>query len=196
MTIAAAAQTVVERFMQEAELAGATVHGPLEAGDVPALVKSIVDAGGGSGVIAWSASELGVSDAWTALERLGLAVTSPNLPADKAPRATALAALDSVAAGLTSAVGALADTGTLVMASGAGRPRLAWLLPPIHVAIVPTTAVVPDMASFFADPARVSPSQAAHMAFVTGPSRTADIELTLTRGVHGPKALHIILMRT
>jgi L-lactate dehydrogenase complex protein LldG len=50
------------------------------------------------------------------------------------------------------------------------------------------------MASFFADTSLVLPGDAAHLAFVTGPSRTADIELTLTRGVHGPKSVHIVLV--
>ena len=80
------------------------------------------------------------------------------------------------------------------MGSGPDRPRLAWLLPARHVALVQVDDVLPDMATFFADPARATLERIAHLAFVTGPSRTADIELTLTRGVHGPKAVDIVLV--
>ena len=193
--IATATQTVIDQFVQEAGLAGAIVHGPVPVSEALAVVRSIVEASGGRGVMAWTPEALGVPDAWSSLAQMNIEVVSSELPPDRAARLEALARLDHVTVGLTGVAGALADTGTLVMSSGAGRPRLAWLLPPQHVALVPTDAIVPDMASFFADGARITPDAVAHLAFVTGPSRSGDIELTLTRGVHGPKAVHVVLIQ-
>ena len=195
MTSAAAPQSVVELFVQEAAAAGASVHGPAANAEAIALVASIVGQSGGSGVLSWTPDALGIGNAWELLETAGITVTCSEVPAGRQERLETLAAMDDLQVGLTSVVGALADTGTLVLASGPGRPRLAWLLPAHHVALVPTSTVRPDMASFFADPTRVSPDTVAHLAFVTGPSRSADIELTLTRGVHGPKTVHIILLQ-
>ena len=203
-------EPLVTAFAREAVIAGASVHGPVSLDDVWALVQRLVRETGTAELLAWQPDALGAPDAWRRLEALGLTPLSPVVPADATSRLAALTALGDVAVGLTSAIGALADTGTLVVASGPGRPRLAWLLPSRHIAIVNTAVIQPDMDAFFrhhdagahepsgtteARPERGRPSGLlpAHLAFVTGPSRTADIELTLTRGVHGPREVHVIL---
>ena len=63
--------------------------------------------------------------------------------------------------------------------------------PTIHVAVVPTDAIQPDMASALA---RVHPSQTGYISMITGPSRTADIERVLTIGVHGPARLVVVFV--
>jgi L-lactate dehydrogenase complex protein LldG len=99
--------------------------------------------------------------------------------------------------GITSADYAIADTGTLVLVSGGEQHRLISLLPPVHMCLLETGRIMPDLSSLLA---RVegefyqggeAPPQA--MTFITGPSRTADIEHTLTMGVHGPSELHVLL---
>ncbi|MCC6263233.1 MAG: lactate utilization protein [Bryobacterales bacterium] len=95
--------------------------------------------------------------------------------------------------GITSADYALADTGTLVMLSSVAEARLVSLLPPIHVALVPRERLLSGLDELFTEmpvPAAVSSS----MVLITGPSRTADIEQILVRGVHGPGELHVILV--
>jgi L-lactate dehydrogenase complex protein LldG len=69
--------------------------------------------------------------------------------------------------------------------------RLVSTLPPLHIALISTAALLPDLGALFA---RVDPSKAAYLSFVTGPSRTADIERVLTIGVHGPERLIIVLV--
>lgn len=99
--------------------------------------------------------------------------------------------------GITSADYAIADTGTLVLVSGGEQHRLMSLLPPIHICLLETSRIVPNLAvllarvkdDFYAGDAQ--PPQA--MTFITGPSRTADIEHVLTMGVHGPSELHVVL---
>jgi L-lactate dehydrogenase complex protein LldG len=91
--------------------------------------------------------------------------------------------------GVTEADYLLPETGTLVLRSSAMQPRAVSLLPRIHLAIVRPDMLRPDMHQVFAEAA------ASHyLLFITGPSRTADIELTVTLGVHGPKNLYVWMM--
>jgi L-lactate dehydrogenase complex protein LldG len=94
---------------------------------------------------------------------------------------------------------AVAETGTLVVVSGAGRPRSASLLPPCHVAVFDREPLVESLSqaglvleAWHDGP--VPPWRGASINFITGPSRTADIELTLTRGVHGPREVHAVFV--
>lgn len=95
--------------------------------------------------------------------------------------------------GITSCEFAIAETGTLVMCSRAGRERMASLVPPVHVAIVEAAQIVPDLFDVFA--AINSSSLPSNITLITGPSKTGDIELQLTTGVHGPKHWHLIVIR-
>ncbi|HLJ15749.1 MAG TPA: lactate utilization protein [Bryobacteraceae bacterium] len=99
----------------------------------------------------------------------------------------------SVAIGITSADYALADTGTLVMLSSPSEARLVSLLPPTHIAVIPESCIVAnldELLSILPKPAEQSSS----MVLITGPSRTADIEQILVRGVHGPGELYVIIL--
>lgn len=86
---------------------------------------------------------------------------------------------------------ALADTGSLVADQTAVEQRLASTLPAIHIAIIGTDRILADKAAVFS---RISPATSRYIAFITGPSRTADIERVLTIGVHGPKRLVILFI--
>ncbi len=99
-------------------------------------------------------------------------------------------ACSTVAVGITSADYALANTGTLVMISEA---RLASLLPPVHVAVIRAEQILTsldELLKVVPEPARVTSS----MVLITGPSRTADIEQILVRGVHGPGEIHVVIV--
>jgi len=86
---------------------------------------------------------------------------------------------------------ALADTGTLVQDSSAVEQRLVSSLVDIHIALVPTSGILPDMPGLLE---RLRPEQSNYIAMITGPSRTADIERVLTIGVHGPERLIIVFV--
>ncbi len=98
----------------------------------------------------------------------------------------------SIRVGITGALVGVAETGTLVIPGGAGRPLTASLLPGIHIAVLRTGDIVPNLESAFHKP-QVTAAPAT--VLVSGPSRTADIEMTLTIGVHGPGELHVFVMR-
>jgi len=91
--------------------------------------------------------------------------------------------------GVTGASAALPETGTLVLTSSPEQPRVVSLLPRVHLALVRPSVLRADLHQVFEET-----RAAGYMVLVTGPSRTADIELTLTLGVHGPKSLYVWLM--
>jgi L-lactate dehydrogenase complex protein LldG len=95
--------------------------------------------------------------------------------------------------GITSADYALADTGTLVMLSSPQEARLVSLLPPAHLAVIPASRLLGTLDELFTllpNPAE----QTSSMVLITGPSRTADIEQILVRGVHGPGEITVVVV--
>jgi L-lactate dehydrogenase complex protein LldG len=93
--------------------------------------------------------------------------------------------------GVTGAQWAIAETGTLVLETESERHRLTSLVPPVHVCILEARNIRQTLGEILAIlQTRLSRA----ITFVTGASRTSDIELTLAIGVHGPGALHVILI--
>jgi hypothetical protein len=90
--------------------------------------------------------------------------------------------------GVTKAVCGLADTGSVLVTDGKGDPLKASLLPEVHIAILRSADIYPSLP----DAMHLVKNTSAAV-FITGPSRTADIEMTLTIGVHGPKEIHVFL---
>lgn len=88
---------------------------------------------------------------------------------------------------------AVAETGSIVLASHTGRPLEAGLLVDHHVAVIQKHRIHRDLEGMFAD---LGPELPSVVVLETGPSRTADIELTLTIGVHGPERLTVIILET
>ena len=98
------------------------------------------------------------------------------------------------AIGVTGVFSAIAETGTLMLCSGPATPATVSLLPETHVALVPVERVVPFMEDAW-DLARAELGQLPRAVnFVSGPSRTADIEQTIVLGAHGPYRVHIVLV--
>jgi L-lactate dehydrogenase complex protein LldG len=99
----------------------------------------------------------------------------------------------SAAVGITGADYALADTGTVVLLSSQQEARMISLLPPICIAIVERARLLSgldELLSVLPRPAE----QTSSMVLITGPSRTADIEQILVRGVHGPGEIHVVVV--
>ncbi|MGH3030493.1 MAG: LutC/YkgG family protein [Gaiellaceae bacterium] len=85
----------------------------------------------------------------------------------------------------------LADTGSVVLAASAREPRARSLLPDVHISLLRADCIVAGLAELFEVLGGDLPSA---LAIVTGPSRSADIEQTLTIGVHGPGEVHVVLL--
>jgi L-lactate dehydrogenase complex protein LldG len=98
---------------------------------------------------------------------------------------------DAAKFGISQMDWALADTGTVVDCADAIEKRLVSTLPTAHIAIVALNSLVPDLNTVFE---LVDPAKTSYLSFITGPSRTADIERVLTIGAHGPERLIILLV--
>jgi L-lactate utilization protein LutC len=95
--------------------------------------------------------------------------------------------------GITSVEYALAETGTFVMLSSPQEARLISLLPPVHIAVFSSSRILAnlnELLSVVPNPAE----QTSSMVLITGPSRTADIEQILVRGVHGPGEIYAVIV--
>jgi len=163
-----------------------TVHGPVDAASAAAVIAALVgDVGRGVLVAiddeAWL-HELGVPEA---LAAAGAELLAPPDPSWRARIADA-------AVGITAATGAVADCGVLVLTAGAGRARTTSLVPPRHICVVPVDRIVATLPDAFATLTRDDLPSA--VTFIGGPSRTGDLEMIVTMGVHGPIAVDVVLV--
>jgi L-lactate dehydrogenase complex protein LldG len=99
------------------------------------------------------------------------------------------------AIGVTGAFAGVAETGTLALASGPDTPATASILPETHVAVVNADRIVAHMEDAFALAREAFGQLPRAINFVSGPSRTADIDQTIVLGAHGPSRVHIVVVR-
>lgn len=136
-----------------------------------------------------------VADAWAVwadcpflrgMDRASMAARVPGLRFEVRREVAARAKV-----GISQMEWAIASTGTLAQDATAAEQRMVSCLPWMHIALVSTERLVPDLPAFLTN---LSPRNANYVALVTGPSRTADIERVLTIGVHGPEKLVVIFV--
>ncbi|QEL65789.1 L-lactate dehydrogenase complex protein LldG [Oryzomicrobium terrae] len=172
-------EALLSRFQGEAEQLASTVAVVEGWGSVPAAVAAYLAEKGldTQGVIAPELAALPWAGAGLAVE----------------PRE----ARDADLLGITGCFCAIAETGTLMLLSAPGSPATVSLLPETHVALIPVSRLVPTMEAAFARLRETAPGGQPPRAvnFISGPSRTGDIEQTLVLGAHGPYRVHLILIR-
>lgn len=157
-------------FERAATTAGANVrHGTVEA-----IVAEVVATTGSARIVA--------------------AADAPPVPVETVPFDGAVTA-EGCDLGITGALYGIAATGTLVLHAGWAGGRTASLLPPVHLALLPVDRLLRDAGALFRHmDERLPEGLPSQLVFVTGPSRSADIELEVTVGVHGPRELWIGLL--
>jgi L-lactate utilization protein LutC len=132
-----------------------------------------------------------------ALRNLGLAVTVAAQD-EGLSRESLRQEIIEAGLGITGADYAVAETGSVVIVPRRGLSRLVSLVPPVHLALVRTQDVVETLDDLFSlrrlEYYRNGGDMGSYLNFITGPSRTADIEQTLVVGVHGPKEVHLVLL--
>ena len=132
-----------------------------------------------------------------ALKSLGLTVTTV-AQEETRTRESLRQEIASADMGLTGADYAVAETGSLVILPRKGLSRLVSLYPPVHLALVRPSEIIESLDDLFLlrrlEYHRNSGEMGSYLNFITGPSRTADIEMTLVVGVHGPKEAHLVLL--
>ena len=179
----ASPQDMLERFTREAEFAGITVH---EASDVAAVAETvgrIVHLAGVKHILLDPAPFPARQEVDTAL-RSNQSVRVASEPIDDD-------ALFDAEVGIAGARCAIAETGSVVLPGHAQSRRMVSVAPPIHIVIVEAGVLVPDLLDW----AAMERSDLRYEVLITGPSKTADIELNLVTGVHGPGTVHVILLR-
>jgi len=186
------------RFQEEFERVAGVFHRVARLGEVPGVLRDLARQQGARNVVGWEPGALGL-DLGSALEPAGLSVTTAPPGGGEPARLAHREAAARAQLGVTGVDWALAETGTLILVSGSGRPRSTSLLPDTHVAVfgkgqllerLEQVGIMLEALHAGAD----RPLSGAMITFITGPSRTADIELTLTRGVHGPKEVHAVFV--
>lgn len=167
--------SLLERFGSELSLLGGSFE-TCNREQLPERLLDLFSQLGISSVQSWDASHLpsGLIDV---LVRRGVRMTSE--PSEEND------------AGLTGAMAGIAETGTLICPSGPGRPLSASLLPETHIAVLPASRVYATLSEVINIPEFIEP---AYVALISGPSRTADIEMTLSIGVHGPRQVHVFFL--
>jgi L-lactate utilization protein LutC len=145
-------------------------------------------------VLSWAPRELAIPDIERRLHESNISLLVPDDLHDPDQRRRASAP----AVGITSVEAAFASTGSVLLSSTPTRSRVASLLPLYHIMIVPTSRIYPTFEEWLEKQRRGGQllallRDAGQVVFVTGPSKSADIELNLTLGVHGPRAVHAIL---
>lgn len=167
----------VERFRLCAEALASTVDGVATMEDAPAAVaRYLLKQGLPTGGVCWpSLHELPWLDAGLGME------TRPARGDDPV--------------GVTGCFCAIADTGTLMLLSAPDAPAATSLVPETHIALVPVKRIVPHMEDAWRLLREEGGGMPRAVNFVSGPSRTADIEQTVTLGAHGPYRVHLILVR-
>ena len=167
---------VVGAFLNQSERLFTTIDRVKTLSEVPAAVQTFLNQ-----------HELSTSVAvWPKLSDLPWSQTSLQCKFD------APAGSDMV--GVSGTLCAIAETGTLVMASGPNTPASTHLLPETHIAILHTQSIVATMEDAFAVARETLGSMPRALNLVSGPSRTADIEQTIVLGAHGPYRVHVILV--
>jgi L-lactate dehydrogenase complex protein LldG len=172
---------VVERFRQALEAVSGKSVIARNAHEAAAAIQRIIDE--------TNAQRIAISDSplvKKVLDRVNAAVTLR-----ESPKQSELFDCDL---GITGAQWAIAETGTLVLESERERNRLASLVPAVHVAIIEASRIRRTMSEVLDLIKGNNLGLNRAVTFITGPSRTSDIELTLAIGVHGPGELHVIVI--
>ncbi len=176
-------QSELELFKEKAAAVQVVIE---EIPDLPAAFDYAVDlttkqGGKAMAAFGWQGKTRGLLEA--ACARAGVSLVADNLR-EHADLHTALTLADW----------GIAETGSLVLDSRSEDLRLATMLAETHVAVLPLSRLQPDSLALEAEMRRRMASPPSYLAFITGASRTADIERVLTIGVHGPQELHVLIL--
>lgn len=154
-------------------------------------------------VIRWADPLLDALDLESALadQQVPVSTTAMDPAADPTPQRQAIRERTIAAfMGVTTADYCLAETATLVLRSRPHQGRAVSLVPAIHAAVIPMDRILADLSELFAllgqDACAPHSGLTRHMVLISGPSKTADIELTMVHGAHGPRELHIFVVRS
>jgi L-lactate dehydrogenase complex protein LldG len=172
---------LLDRFVEQARRLACEVHLPATQAEAIQMILDVL--GEERRLLSWDFDQIPLPGLAAAFAAQGIEATTGR---DAAVRV-----------GITGADAALSATGSLVLLAGAGRPSLASLLPPVHVAVIRQSQILPDLETWVASLRQQGLDafqDTASAMIISGPSRTADIAMQLILGMHGPGELHIIIL--
>ncbi|MBW4437354.1 MAG: lactate utilization protein [Pleurocapsa minor GSE-CHR-MK-17-07R] len=178
---------LVARFA--AEMTNLKGEPQLVTGDDAAreAVISALKAIGTTSILAWDFQHIPVAGLREAIAEAGIDILYPDTTDEY--RTQMLATAEAAGASVTGVTAAVAATGTMIVRTGAGRGRIATVLAPVHIAVIEAGQIVARLENWVAAQRANGLSDvldSANVCFISGPSRTGDIEMELILGVHGP----------
>ncbi|HEU4325997.1 MAG TPA: lactate utilization protein [Roseiflexaceae bacterium] len=187
---------LAEQFATELVRVAGHIHRCADEEGALEAIAGIVGGRAGAGVIAWDRQQIGLAGLDALLDQQGARVLDAQESGE--PRAQRLQRLEPAQICISGADVGIAESGTLLLVSAPGRPRMASLLAPVFLAVLWREQLVRGLGEALAavrarygdDPLNDHSS----IVLLTGPSRTGDIEMTLTLGVHGPGEIHVVLI--
>lgn len=181
---------LISLFRTRAQEESVVVHGPVGRHGVPRAVAGIAAGHASRTYMAWD--DLPAPGVTSALTGAGVEKVRHRVPEDE--RISHQLGYRTLDLGVTGADAGLAESGTIVLLHGEGRPRMASLIPEVHIALLDVARIERTLVHWaHRRPAAVTES--ANLVMVTGPSRTGDIEQQLRLGVHGPRHVHVVMFR-
>jgi L-lactate dehydrogenase complex protein LldG len=159
-------------------------------------IGAILAEKGASQVIAWDMAQIELPGLPQLLAERGVALCKANIHGGA--HTERLQAMEPATVCISGAEAGIAESGSLLLRHGPGRPRLASLLAPYHIAVLRSGQLVRGLGEAIAQ-ARARHgddifTDTSNLTLITGPSRTADIEMTLSLGIHGPQEIHVVLI--
>lgn len=190
------ADDLVAQFADELRRLEARPYVVADDEEALAVAAGLLDARDARQLLAWDLDEVGLPGLDALLAERGATLLDPNVRGNQ--RKARLQELEPAPVCVSGVALAIAESGSLVLRHGPGRPRLASLLSPAHVAVVRRGQLVRGLgealARLRAQHGEALLRDASNLTFVSGPSRTADIEMTLSLGIHGPPELHVVVI--
>ena len=194
-------EDLAARLQRELEGVGGSVARVKHVAEAAQYVTRLAQEKGAEVVVRWQSELLDTLEIDDALQASGANVHTAS-PTDAAAAANRRQEMRDLLAradlGLSGVDAVIAETGTLMLTAQPGQMRGVSLLPPVHVAVARTDQIVATFAAALRTVRQAGEDMQQNLtsciSFVTGPSRTGDIELKLTVGVHGPGELHLVLL--
>ena len=181
---------LVDRFVERLGAVDALAHRASEESAAVRIVGELLEQYEASKYLAWEPDYLPIAGL---IDRLPGSAVEARVAAEPSERLRHQAGYMDSLVGITGATAGLAESGSIVLDCGPGRPRMASLIPLAHIALLRVGDIVPSLSHWVAGHPTAA-ADTANLFVITGPSRTADIEQILNLGVHGPKHLHVVLL--
>jgi L-lactate dehydrogenase complex protein LldG len=190
------AANLADQFSAELRSLSGQVYRVSDDAGAVGQIGAILAEKGATQIIAWSLAQVGLAGLPQLLAARGVAVTDADVQGDA--RKDRLQAMETASVCISGVEAGIAESGSLLLRHGRGRPRLASLLAPYHIAVLRSSQLVRGLGDALAQArSRYGAdifTATSNMTLITGPSRTADIEMTLSLGIHGPQEIHVVLI--